>query len=481
MSIKKNALLRIRNYSVGIFAQIFTIFFLTTQLDILQFGVWGVANSFIFVLSTIFQLSYCEDIEKYFPNLNNDLRQKTLVKYLKTVVLCLPFIVAILVLINFTNYFRVLELSNLYYLFLLISFHAIIESLLAIFDSYYLSKNFSRYYDSADLYIYKIPRLAIFVVLVIQGYSVYYLLFSSLILRILLLVQLILKEFKTFNTFLKLLLSVEIFKNNFINIKYTFQAFVNNILYFSFLNLLFLISINNLDSLDIAHFSLSILIINSLRPIFNSLPSILSPIISKESFMNKNPIHLINASNKVNLLFISISLTASIYIIENKLLINFFLKDYYVGIYKLIFLSIFASTLRSTYFNKYLKLLFKGLESKLLKFNLVLSLILLATFAIPYEFYKLNFLYFYMFYELNLYFYINHLYNSEKSLFKEIFQDLNFSYIFILLICIFYMLNIYIIELLFLSLLIIFFDFLKTFKIFFQKKINLNNIWESLK
>ena len=92
MNIRFAAVSRFFSYSTGVVLQIATIILLSLKLELVQFGLWGIAVSSVFVLSVILQLSYSQNIEKYFLNIT--IRKKfLLIKYIKTVLFLTPLFV----------------------------------------------------------------------------------------------------------------------------------------------------------------------------------------------------------------------------------------------------------------------------------------------------------------------------------------------------------------------------------------------------
>ena len=442
MSIKKSATTRIYSYFFGALIQIATILILTSNLEIYQFGVWGITVSFVFLISSISQLTYSQNIEKYFPNLSSKERKIFLIKYFKTIIFTFPIVLFILYLLKQFNYFTKFNIENLRYLLIMIALWSILESLLSIFDTYFLSKKNNIKYDLSDLYVYKLPRLLIFYFLLINSYSVFYLIGISILLRGLLFLFLIHKEFRINRFLLQDVSKNSIFKNNFVNFKYNIFAFANNTIYISFVNIVFLIVSVFSKTIDIAHYSLLIVIINNLRPVMNSIPSILTPIISnilklKEDFGDE-----VKKVNFYNQLFISSTLVLSLLVIEYRFFINIFLPGYFDGIYKLIYLSIFASTLRSQYFTSYVKLLFNKKEKMLLLFNITNIFFVSSAYILVTTYYPLNFIYIYILYEINFLLFTR-FFTLGTSSFTNIFKSVLWSNFFTIFISFLYFINIF--------------------------------------
>ena len=457
MNIRFAAVSRFFSYSTGVVLQIATIILLSLKLELVQFGLWGIAVSSVFVLSVILQLSYSQNIEKYFPKYNDQEKKFLLIKYIKTVLFLTPFVCIFTSLIALTDYFSKFEADNILYVLIMISFWSILESLLSIFDTYYISIKKSYFYDFSDLVIYKLLRFIIFYILLNLNYSVYYLIFASIILRSLLFLFLVRDQYKGFLELKSYYLRNPIFKNNFINLKYNITEYINNTIYLSFINILFIASSYFMEAIDIAHYSYVIIILNNLRPVMNSLPSILTPLISKPELPLKEEEKFISKFEKLNQISLALVIVSSLLIVENEYLITILFQNYFDGIYKLIFLSIFAASIRSIYLARYQKILFNDNENKLLKFNIVNSTITLSVLTVLNNFYEVNFVYIYILYELLNFIYIYKFNNSSKVFLKQIIY-FSKSYMFVIFVTFLYFLNIYAVESLLLLPIMIYLD-----------------------
>ena len=201
MKINNAATARFLTYSIGLLIQVAIIFLLTTKLEIYQFGLWGISMSFVFVLSTASQLSYFQNIEKYFPNYKAKKRQHYLIKYIKTIFSANPIILLFLFVVKYLGYFEKFNIENINYLLLMLAFLTTIESSLVILDGYFVATKNSKVFDTYDLFIYKVPRFFIFYLLLDNGYSIFYLIFSAILLRTLLLITILNKEFINLTNF----------------------------------------------------------------------------------------------------------------------------------------------------------------------------------------------------------------------------------------------------------------------------------------
>lgn len=437
------AIARFLSYSIGLLIQISIIFLLITKLEIYQFGLWGIAMSFVFVLSTISQISYFQNIEKYFPNFSKKKRQYYFIKYIKTIFVCNPIILLILLIIKYSGYFEKFNITNINYLLIMLACLSTIESCLVISDGYFVATEKSKIFDTYELFFYKVPRLFVFYFLLNNGYSVFYLIFITIILRFLFLISILKNEFIKMNKLFIGFQKNSIFKDNFKNIKYNFFAFGNITLYLSFINIIFLITSNLLINIDIAHYSLMVIILNNLRPIMSTIPSLLPPIISNSIKNNLDLKFQIKNIEIINQLLISMFLLAVLTVIQfNDLFSNFF-SGYFDGIYKLIFLAVFASTFNSIYFTKYVEQLFSKKEIEIFRFNFLSYIFCIFIFYIIYEyFYLINFIYIFMLYELSFLFYINYLSNQKNKLLPNI-KEFSFTYLLTLIIVSSYIVDIF--------------------------------------
>jgi len=423
--IIKPGISRITSNSFGLIAQILSLFMLVRLLDIYQFGLWGIANSIIYILSGISQLSYSQYIEKYFPNIDDVKRKSLFYSFFKTILFTLPINLLIVSSMVYFGYFDKFNANNLFILSGIIVLQIITEALVNLYNHYFISKNISSKFDLNELFLFKIPRVIIFFILLINGYSVFYILAFQFFLRFIFLINLVKADLKKINLLFNFLNLTSISKNKFPGIKYNFIAYLDKTLYISFVNFLFLISSNFIESIAISYFSLGILIINNLRPVFDSIPSLLPRTISSNLNKNDNSFNIQYLSMYSSGIFISIVIFTTDKLLNIKFFNFYILENYSLGIEKVIFLSIFASGLHSFYLPKYYEILFSGYEKTVLRFNIInyfLSSSLLIFFN--YKFNVENFIYFYIVYEFfnTLFiFYINNFKLSRKDLtFKKL-------------------------------------------------------------
>ena len=278
--------------------------------------------------------------------------------------------------------------------------------------------------------------------LLINGFSIYHLLFTNILLRALLFIKIISLENEPTSVVFRDIIKSNIFINNFSKIKYTFVAFGIKVLLISFLNLLFLFYSSFATSETIAVASLGVLIINNLKPAIGSLTSLLSPMISENVEKSIKNTELIN-----NFLFIN-SFSASVFLVVSIIFV--YAYNYFFNIEALvgynpdwvILVSISACTISSLYYPKLWHVKFANLENKLLK---LLLLIFIATFVlfalVPFN---VDLLIFYMLFEVLVYFACSILYKTQFPKFKNrlspslyisgvivLFYLYNFPYIFL--------------------------------------------------
>tara|TARA_B100000941_G_scaffold196692_1_gene142597 strand:+ start:4 stop:1440 length:1437 start_codon:yes stop_codon:yes gene_type:complete len=398
--LRKAATVRYFSYILGTLLTITNLFIITYLLDIYQFAVWGVANSLIYIFSQFGQLTYVQYVEKYFPNFDKDKMNYFIYKFLKTISSLFFLWLLILFILEYVGYFDKFNAENLYIIFILISLLTIVESSIEVSSKYLLALNETRKFDLYELLIFKLSRLVIFYFLLINDYSVYYLLLTNLVIRSIFLASVLNYEKKGLIKIIKRIISSKIFDDNFKNISYTVKAFSLKSIQVTFLNVIFIILTTFSSNETIANYSLGILIINNIRPIISSLSSLLSPIISvnvEKSKDNSELINLVIFINAVLIAFISIS---GYFVTEYQFIINLFLQSFDNDIYLIILISIYASSIASLYYPKFLNLLFSNYERQLLIYfslNYVGCLTVFYTLSITYE---TNLIYFYIIFEV---------------------------------------------------------------------------------
>ena len=415
--IIKRAIIRYATYFSGVSTTAISIFLINYFLDSNEFAVWGVTNSLIYILSQLGQLTYVQYVEKYFPNLDDNEKRKTLYKFIKTTIAFFPVWFFALVLLYFLNYFSKFNITNIVYLFLMITVSVVIEASIEIVSKYLLTKKDTIGLDKSEFIFSKLLRLFIFTLLLINGFSIYHLLFTNIVLRAYLFLRIInIEKLPTAILFRKIL-TTHIWDNNFTKIRYTFVAFGIKTLLMAFLNILFLFYSNFATSEAIAVASLGVLIINNLRPAVSSLTSLLSPMISQNVEKSVKDSKLIS-----NFLFVN-SFSASFFLASSVLFV--YTYNYFFDIEALvgydpdwvIVLSILACTISSLYYPKLWYVKFSNLETKLLKYLgliFLITLILFGTLPI-----KSDLFVFYIIFEVLVYLVSFMLYRREFPDFKN--------------------------------------------------------------
>ena len=138
--IIKRAITRYVTYFSGITTTAISIFLINYFLNPNEFAVWGITNSLIYILAQLGQLTYVQYIEKYFPNMNDEIKKKTLHMIIKTTFVFSPLWFIILVILDYLNYFAKFNISNIVYLLLMITISVVIEASIEIFSKYLLTK-----------------------------------------------------------------------------------------------------------------------------------------------------------------------------------------------------------------------------------------------------------------------------------------------------------------------------------------------------
>lgn len=444
--IRKAAIYRLSTYSSGAILQIITLYLIIKYLEIYQFAIWGVANSFIFVFSIIGQAGFGQNIEKYFPNYKSKLRNILFFKFLKSIILFIPVWYFVLFLFNYLGYFAKYNANNLFILFLIIAFSSVSESLIQIFKSFLLIENLTKEYDLIDLFYGKVLKIIIFAILLTYGFSVYYLLFFNLIFRIFEIFHLMkIKNLLNYET-LKNIITVKLSKDTFINFKYNIFAFLDKAFYVSFINVLFLISTIFTENLEISHFSIAILIINNLRPVMGSLSSLISPIISRNINQNISSKKISNSVIVTNSIFVTVVINVALFLVNKHFLYDDLFFQYDIGIYKIIFTGVIASCLNSLYFPSYIENLYSNKERKMVVFTIINQIICVLLYLILKDIVLNNFIILFLFYEFNNYIFNTILLNRNKKLFNVAIsnlRNLRISLFVTILTVVFYFLDIY--------------------------------------
>lgn len=417
--LRKAATTRYVSYSFGTLLTIANLFLITYLLDIYQFGVWGVANSLIYVFSQLAQLTYVQYIEKYFPKYSKERMNYYLFKFIKTVFLTSILWFMTLSLAEYFGYFEKFNAENLPILFLIIALLSCVEASIELSAKYLLALKETAKFDLNELIVFKLFRLVIFYILLINEYSVYYLLLTNLILRSVFLIRVLLgRNDKLINLFKSILFS-NVKVDNFKNLSYTFTAFIIKTLQVTFLNVIFLLLTNMSDNETIAIYSLGILIINNLKPIYASLSSLLLPIISKNIHNQKINPELLSLVSFMNKIFIGFTILLAINITKYKFIISLFLESFDSQIYNIILISVAAASITSLYLPKYLSVLFSDNEKKIFKYlfiNFISCISIFYYFSLEYE---TNLIYFYILFELINYFLFSIMFGLGKV--KNIF------------------------------------------------------------
>tara|TARA_X000000368_G_scaffold175445_1_gene138367 strand:+ start:23289 stop:24701 length:1413 start_codon:yes stop_codon:yes gene_type:complete len=397
---------------LGILFTVSSIFFVTFYLDVYEFAVWGIANSLIYFLTQIGQLTYVQYVEKYFPNLEHSEMFSKLIKFIKTVILFLPIWFLILIFLDNLNYFEKYKIENIEILFLLISLSIFIESTNEIISKYVLSIEKTIKYDQIDFILNKFLKLIFFLILLINHYSIYHLLFTNLIIKFFYISIVIVQNGQSLSSIISEFIKAKVFKDNFLSLSYSSAAFLIKTLHVSFLNIVFLIFTPFVSSSEIATFSLCIFIINNLRPVSSSISALLIPKISRNIQLKNKDTKLLNFTTNLSALIGSGFVLASMVLFLLRDFYVLYFDDYLDNFYYLIVLSIFASTINSLYAPKFFHIKFSNEEGKILIFTLInyFSLVALNTFFEG----SLNIILIYIIFELINFLIVQSLYYLRK-------------------------------------------------------------------
>ncbi len=342
---KEAVFTRYLTYFLGALTTAVNIFLLTYFLEVNEFAVWGISMSLVYLISQVGQLTYVQYIDKYFPNISIDKMKIKIYQFIKTIIIFSPVWYCLLLLLNSLNYFDKFYIENINILFLLISSLCVLESCIEVVSKFMLASRNTKNFDVKELLIIKIFRVALFYFLLVTGYSIYHLLFVSILIRGLFLIFILKTNEPKIFTIIKNILSANILNENFENFKYTFYAFLIKVLQTSFLNLIFLIFSNFSSSDTIATYSIGIIIVNNLRPIVSSFTSLLTPSISEKANKNESPtLFLRNSAFLIS--FISGFFILGILIfIEFKGLYSRLFIQYDQSFYDIVCLAVLSSTI----------------------------------------------------------------------------------------------------------------------------------------
>lgn len=398
--LRKAATVRYLSYMFGTLFTIINLFLIVTYLDIFQFAVWGVANSLIYVFSQFGQLTYVQYIEKYFPTLSKEKMDYYLYKFIKTISSLTIVWLLVLFVLDYFGYFNKYNAENLYILFLIVSLLTTVESIIEISSKYLLALKETKKLDVYELFIFKFLRLIIFFLLLINNFSIYYLLLTNLIIRSVFLVAVLNHNRVGIVHIIKSVFKSKIFDDNFKQLSYTSIAFIIKSMQVTFLNVIFLILTLFSENETIAKYSLGILIINNMKPIFASLSSLLLPIISLNIKEKKDNSELLKLVIMVNSVIISVLVMISLLVTEYQFIISFFLNDFDESIYTIIVLAVYVSAILMFYYPEFINLLFSNYERQLFYFMLLNYSLCLGGYYLFSKKYELNILLFYLLFDL---------------------------------------------------------------------------------
>ncbi len=336
---------RYLTYFLGALTTAVNIFLLTYYLEVNEFAVWGISMSLIYLISQVGQLTYVQYIDKYFPNISLSEMKMKIYQFIKTIIIFFPVWYFLLFVLDSFNYFDKFYIENIHILFLLISSLCILESCIEVVSKFMLASRNTKNFDIKELVIIKILRVVLFYFLLVTGYSIYHLLFVSILIRGFFLISILkINEPKIF-LIIKNILFANIFIENFQNFKYTSYAFLIKVLQTSFLNLIFLIYSNYSSSDTIATYSIGIIIVNNLRPIVSSFSSLLTPSISEKAKNNESPTLFLRNSSFLVSFISSFFIIGILIFVEFKGLYSQLFIEYNQNFYDIVCLAVLSSTI----------------------------------------------------------------------------------------------------------------------------------------
>ena len=106
-----------------------------------------------------------------------------LYKFIKTISSLTIVWLLVLFVLDYFGYFNKYNAENLYILFLIVSLLTTVESIIEVSSKYLLALKETKKLDVYELFIFKFLRLIIFFLLLINNFSIYYLLLTNLIIR----------------------------------------------------------------------------------------------------------------------------------------------------------------------------------------------------------------------------------------------------------------------------------------------------------
>ena len=340
---------RYSTYFFGIFITALNIFLLTYFLDVNEFSVWGISMSLIYVLSQLGQLTYVQYVDKYFPNISYQEMKNKLYRFIKTIFLFSPIWFLILEFLKIIGYFQKFKIENIENLFLMLVALIILESSIEVVSKFMLASKNTKNYDISELFILKILRVVSFYLLLINNYSIFHLLFVSVLIRGSFLIYIIFLVEKSIIKIIKNIFFANIFFDNFQNFKYTLYAFLIKTFQISFLNLIFLIYTRNSVSETIAAFSLGVIIVNNVRPIISSLSSLMTPSLSEKAKKKEIASEYLVKSSFLNTLIASFFIVGILIFVEFKGLYEMYFLEFDNYVYTIAIVSVFASTINPIY------------------------------------------------------------------------------------------------------------------------------------
>ena len=114
----------------------------------------------------------------------------------------------------------------------------------------------------------------------------------------------------------------------------------------------------------------------------------------------KDNTQLLNMVIYINGIIISFITLLTLFVTEYKFIISYFLESFNPNIYSIILISVYASSIASLYYPKFMSLLFSNYEKKLLLYFFLNYIGCLGLFYYLSYIYDVNLIFFYIIFEL---------------------------------------------------------------------------------
>lgn len=278
--MKKNLNSRLFGYINAFGISSFLILLFNSELNDIEYSLWGILTSITLVFSIITQFIMPNMIEKDFVNLDKNTKSKLLKIYFYCLVILSPFIYGIITFVYNNNSF---VYSQKFIIPLLILFLVIVENSINIINKLLIASKNNQKFDLVELFLIKYLRLLIFLIYFITTENVLF--FHVVLIHVLtrtfsltLLIYINKNAFKNFKIFKREKIDLKFFKN-FINSN--LNNFYLNLSQILFYNFLFLYSSNQFNEKIYSNLALYFVIFIFCRNFFDAFANLETPNITK--------------------------------------------------------------------------------------------------------------------------------------------------------------------------------------------------------